>query len=68
MWEKNKSVLTEVEFLQEGHAAQHREQAAEEQQQARLPKEIMPPILNWKRGGKMTHNPKRSYYAEITCS
>jgi len=40
-------ILAEVEFLQEGHAAQHREQAAEEQQQARLPKEIMPPILNF---------------------
>ena len=49
MWKQNKIFLTEVEFLQEGHAAQHREQAAEEQQQARLPKEIMPPILNWKR-------------------
>ena len=51
MWKQNKSVHTEVEevLVEEGHAAQHREQAAEEQQQARLPKEIMPPILNWKR-------------------
>ena len=37
--------ITEVEFLQEGHAAQHREQAAEEQQQARLPSDITPPIM-----------------------
>lgn len=62
MEHRKKSYLTEVEFLQEGHAAQHREQAAEEQQQARLPKEIMPPILNWKKRN-MTHNPRKGYYA-----
>jgi len=38
-------ILAEVEFLQEGHAAQHREQAAEEQQQARLPSDITPPMM-----------------------
>ena len=60
MEHRKKSYLTEVEFLLS--PAQHREQAAEEQQQARLPKEIMPPILNWKKRN-MTHNPRKGYYA-----
>ena len=37
-------ILDEVEFLHDGHAEQHKEQAAEVQQQARLPRDRMPPI------------------------
>ena len=38
-------ILAEVEFLQEGAQAQHKEQAADPQQQARLPKDKIPPIF-----------------------
>ena len=39
-------ILEEVEFLQDGQAAQHREKAAEPQQQARAPTDIRAPILD----------------------
>jgi len=38
-------IRADVEFLQEGHAAQHNEQAADPQQQAKLPMERIPPIF-----------------------
>ena len=40
-------ILADVEFLQDGHDAQHKLQAADPQQQAKLPKDIIPPILGW---------------------
>jgi len=40
-------ILAEVEFLHDGHAAQHNEQAAEPQQHARLPSERIPPMINF---------------------
>ena len=40
-------ILADVEFLQEGQAAQHKEHAAEPQQQARLPRDRIPPILSY---------------------
>ena len=38
-------ILADVEFLQEGAQAQHNEHAADPQQQARLPRDRIPPIL-----------------------
>ena len=38
-------ILADVEFLQDGHAEQQREHAAEPQQQAIPAKENIPPIL-----------------------
>ncbi len=38
-------ILEEVEFLQEGQAAQHREQAADPQQQARAPTDKSAPMM-----------------------
>jgi len=38
-------ILEEVEFLHDGHAAQQSEQAVDPQQQAKLAKEKIPPIL-----------------------
>lgn len=38
-------ILDEVEFRQEGQAEQHRLQAADPQQQARPPRDRIPPIL-----------------------
>ena len=38
-------ILAEVEFLQEGQAAQHKEHAAEPQQQARPPRDRIAPIF-----------------------
>jgi len=40
-------ILAEVEFLHDGQAAQHNEQAAEPQQHARLPSERIPPMTNF---------------------
>ena len=38
-------ILADVEFLQDGHAAQHIEQAADPQQHAKLPMDSIPPIF-----------------------
>ena len=38
-------IRADVEFLQDGHAAQHNEHAADPQQQANPPMERIPPIL-----------------------
>ena len=38
-------ILADVEFLQDGHAAQHMEQAADPQQHAKLPMDSIPPIF-----------------------
>jgi len=39
-------ILEEVEFLQDGHAAQQSEQAVEPQQQAMLARDTIPPIFS----------------------
>ena len=38
-------ILADVEFLHDGHAAQHIEQAADPQQHAKLPMDSIPPIF-----------------------
>ena len=38
-------ILDEVEFLQDGHAAQQRPQAADPQQQAKAPMDMMQPMV-----------------------
>ena len=57
-------IRADVEFLQDGHAAQHNEQAADPQQQAKLPMDRIPPISQVFLGFFKTLHTKSSFNNE----